>query len=123
MTQQWNTKRYVSVATVIDAKIEDLLGPCGGHIWRTEAQASLELQRRAQRAPKGSSGRTFFSKFASPERSYAAALRQDMQHQQPQAPQIYGKSWRTPCSSICHIRKFREEVCQYRLPVRLKMTR
>jgi hypothetical protein len=47
---------------------------------------------RAQRAPKESLGRTFFSKFTSPEQSYAAALRQDSQHQRPQAPQTDGKS-------------------------------
>jgi hypothetical protein len=47
-----------------------------------------ELQRRrAQRAPKGPSGRTFVSKFTSPQQSYAAALRQDKQHQQPQTTQ------------------------------------
>jgi hypothetical protein len=33
-----------------------------------------------------------FSKFTSPEQSHAAALCQDTQHQQPQAPQTYGKS-------------------------------
>jgi hypothetical protein len=38
----------------------------------------------------------FFSKFTSPEQSFSAALRQDMQHQQPQAPQTYGKSLRIP---------------------------
>jgi hypothetical protein len=56
-----------------------------------------ELQkRRAQRAPKGSSGRTFFSKFTSPEQCCAASLCQDTQHQQPQAQQTYGKSLQTP---------------------------
>jgi hypothetical protein len=30
--------------------------------------------------------RAFLSKFTSPEQSYVGALRQDMQHQQPQAP-------------------------------------
>jgi hypothetical protein len=56
-----------------------------------------ELQRRrAQRAHKESSGRTFFSKFNSPEQSYTAALRQDTQHQQPQAPQTYEEGLRTP---------------------------
>jgi hypothetical protein len=34
-------------------------------------------RRKAQRAPMGSSERTLFSKFTSPEQSYAAALRQD----------------------------------------------
>jgi hypothetical protein len=38
----------------------------------------------------------FVSKFTSPEQSLAAALRQDMQHQQPQAPQRDGKSLRPP---------------------------
>jgi hypothetical protein len=38
----------------------------------------------------------FFSDFTSPEQPYAAALRQDKQHQQPQAPQTYGKSLRPP---------------------------
>jgi hypothetical protein len=33
----------------------------------------------------------FLPKFTSPEQSYAAALRQDTQHQQPQAPQTDGK--------------------------------
>jgi hypothetical protein len=57
----------------------------------------IELQRRrAQRAPKGSSRRKFFSKFTSPEQSFAAALRQDAQHQQPQAQQTYGKSLQLP---------------------------
>jgi hypothetical protein len=50
--------------------------------------AKGELQRRrAQRAPKGLSGRTFFSKFTSTQQSYAAALRQDKQQQQPQTAQ------------------------------------
>jgi hypothetical protein len=44
-------------------------------------------RRRAQRALKRSSEKTFFSKFTSPEQSYVAALRQDTQHQQPEAPQ------------------------------------
>jgi ABC-type Na+ efflux pump permease subunit len=37
-----------------------------------------------------------FSKFTSSEQSYAAALRQDTQHQQPQVPQTYGKSVQHP---------------------------
>jgi hypothetical protein len=37
--------------------------------------AKGDMQRRkAQRAPKGSSGRMFFSKFTSPDQSHAAAL-------------------------------------------------
>jgi hypothetical protein len=44
-------------------------------------------RRRAQQAPKGPSGRKFFSKFTSPQQSYAAALCQDKQHQQPQTTQ------------------------------------
>jgi hypothetical protein len=63
------------------------------HHIEAAANAKGELKRRrAQRTPKGSSGRTLFSKFTSPEQSYAAALRQDTQHQQPQAPQTDGKS-------------------------------
>jgi hypothetical protein len=42
---------------------------------------------RAQRAPKRPSGRTFFSKLTSPQQSYAAALRQDKEHQEPQTTQ------------------------------------
>jgi hypothetical protein len=38
----------------------------------------------------------FFSKFTSPEQSYAAALCQDTQHQQPQAPQTDEKSMQNP---------------------------
>jgi hypothetical protein len=34
-----------------------------------------------------------------------------------------GKACGTPCSGICHNKKFRKQVCQYRLPVRLTMTR
>jgi hypothetical protein len=83
-----------------------------------------ELQgKRAQRDPKGSSGRTFFSRFTSPELSYADALPQDTKHQQPQELKTQmGKVFCTPCSSICHNRKFREQVCQHRLLVRLKLT-
>jgi hypothetical protein len=44
----------------------------------SHAKGGLQ-RRRAQRAPKGSTGR-MFSKFTSPEQSYAAALRQDRQH-------------------------------------------
>jgi hypothetical protein len=50
----------------------------------------------AQRAPKGSSEGTFFSKFTLPEHSYSAALRQDTQHQHPQAQQTDVKSVRHP---------------------------
>jgi hypothetical protein len=48
--------------------------------------------RRAQRAPKEFSGMT----FTSSEQSYVAALHQDTQHQQPQAPQTDGKSTQHP---------------------------
>jgi hypothetical protein len=92
--------------------------------YRGCSHAKGELQRRrAQRAPKGPSGRTFFSKFTSPEQFYTAALLQDTQHQQPQAPQTYGKAWRHPCSSMCDNREFREQLCQYRPPVRLTSVR
>jgi hypothetical protein len=37
-----------------------------------------------------------FSKFTSSQQSYAAALRQDTQQQQPQAPQTYVKSVQHP---------------------------
>jgi hypothetical protein len=37
-----------------------------------------------------------FSKFASPEQSYRAALCQGTEHKQPQAPQTDGKSVRHP---------------------------
>jgi predicted membrane protein len=43
--------------------------------------------RKAQQDPKQSSGRTLFSKLTSSQQSYADALRQDKQHQQPQAMQ------------------------------------
>jgi hypothetical protein len=49
--------------------------------------AKGELQRRRARAPKGPTGRTFFSKFTLQQQSYAAVLRQDKQHQQPQTTQ------------------------------------
>jgi hypothetical protein len=52
-------------------------------------------RRRARGPRKGSSGRTFFSKFTSPEQSYATAL-SGHSHQQPQAPQRGGKSVRHP---------------------------
>jgi hypothetical protein len=92
--------------------------------YRGCGHAKGELQRRrAQPAPKRSSGRTFFSKFTSPERSNAGALRQETQQHRPQVPQKYDESLRPSYSSICHNMKFREQVCQYRLPVRLTMTR
>jgi hypothetical protein len=75
------------------------------------------LQRRnAKRAPKGSSGRKFFSKFTSPEQFYAATLSQDNQNQQPKAMQTERKVSDIPCCSICHSRNSSKEVCQYRLP-------
>jgi hypothetical protein len=57
------------------------------------SHAKGELQRTGQWAQKGSSGKTLFSKFSSPEQPYAAAVRQETQHQQPQAPQTDGKSF------------------------------
>jgi hypothetical protein len=45
--------------------------------------------------PKGFFGRTFFSKFTSSEQSYAATLRHNTEHQQPQAPQTYRNGCRT----------------------------
>jgi hypothetical protein len=36
-------------------------------------------------------------------------VRRDIQHQKPQAPQTDGKASGTPCSSICHNRKFRNQ--------------
>jgi hypothetical protein len=71
---------------------------------------------RAKGPPRGSSGRIFFSKFTSQEQSYAAAFRQDMQHQQPHAPQTYGNNLRSPCSGIFHNRKFREQVLSVQAP-------
>jgi hypothetical protein len=56
----------------------------------SHAKAKLQ-RRRAQRAPNESTGRMLFSKFPSSEQFYTAALVQNTQHQQPQAPQIYGK--------------------------------
>jgi hypothetical protein len=53
-----------------------------------------ELQRRGVQVPKGSSGRTFFSKFTSPEQSLT--LCQDTQHKKPQASQTEMKSLRPP---------------------------
>jgi hypothetical protein len=68
--------------------------------YRGYDHAKGELQRRrAQRAPKGPSGRTFFSKINSPEQSYAAALCLDKQHQQPKAPQT-GEKCMTPRAAI-----------------------
>jgi hypothetical protein len=65
-------------------------------------------RRRAERAPKESSGRTFLSKFTSPEQSYSAAPRQDTQHQKQQACGLL-------CCNIGHNMKFREHICQKRL--------
>jgi hypothetical protein len=65
--------------------------------YRACSHARGELQKRgAKRAPKGSSGKTLFSKFTSPEQTDAAALRQDVQHQQPQARQTDVKNLRPP---------------------------
>jgi hypothetical protein len=65
-------------------------------------------RRREQRAPKGTSGRTFFSKFTSPEQSYADALRKDTQHQQLKAPQTEGKSVRHPVQQHLPQREFQK---------------
>jgi hypothetical protein len=66
-----------------------------------------QQRRRAQRAPKGFSGRTFFSKFTSSEQSYAAASRQDTQQQQPQARRQTGKraAHRSAASPLQDIQK------------------
>jgi hypothetical protein len=61
----------------------------------SHAKGALQ-KRRAQRPLEGSSGKTFFYRFISPEQSYATALRQDTQHQQPQTPQRDEKSVRYP---------------------------
>jgi hypothetical protein len=91
--------------------------------YRGCSHAKGELQRRkAQRAPKEPSGRKFFSKFTSPEQSYAAALHQDTQHQQPHTPQTEGKTFGTPCSNIYCNRNFQKQDCQYKVPVRLAVT-
>jgi hypothetical protein len=41
----------------------------------------VTAKEKAQRVPKGLSGRKFFSNFMSPEQSYASALSQDTQYQ------------------------------------------
>jgi hypothetical protein len=65
--------------------------------YRGCSHAKGELQwRRAQRAPKGPSGRTLFAKFTSAEQAYAAVLRQETQQQQPQAPQTDARSVQHP---------------------------
>jgi hypothetical protein len=56
---------------------------------------------------KGYTGRTLFSKFTSSQQSYAAALGQDTQEQQPQAPQTDGKSLQYPVQQ--HLR---QQECQ-----------
>jgi hypothetical protein len=47
--------------------------------------AKEELQRRKNQriSNQGSSGRTFFSKYTTPERSYASALRSSVESNQP----------------------------------------
>jgi hypothetical protein len=42
----------------------------------------------------------FFSKFTSPEQSYAAALHQDTQYQQPQTLQTDGKTKQHPAQHL-----------------------
>jgi hypothetical protein len=82
-----------------------------------------ELQRRrAQRAPKGFSGRTFFSKFTSPQQSYAAALCQDTHHQEPQVPQTYGKSFQTPVQQHLPQQKIQKTGASVQAPSQLTMT-
>jgi hypothetical protein len=63
----------------------------------------------------------FFSKFASPEQFYTAALHQDTHHQQPQAPQTDGKSVRHPIQQHLPQQEIQKQVCQYRLTVQLTM--
>jgi hypothetical protein len=77
--------------------------------YRGCSHAKGELQRRkAQRAPKEPSGRKFFSRFTSPEQSYAAELRQDNQNQQPKAPQTEEKNVRDPMQQYLPQQKFQQ---------------
>jgi hypothetical protein len=69
----------------------------GGKPHRTSYQGCSHAKNRTAKeksrmSSEGISGRTLFSKFTSPEQSYAAALRQDTQHQQPQATQTDNKT-------------------------------
>jgi hypothetical protein len=58
-----------------------------------DAATRKESCKGEEHNAKESSGRTFLSKFTSPEQSYVAALRPDKQHQQPQARRQMGKSF------------------------------
>jgi hypothetical protein len=77
--------------------------------YRDCSHAKGEQQwRKAQRAPKGFSRRTLFAKFTSAEQSYAAALRQETQQQQPQAPQTDGRSVQHPVQQHLPQQEFRK---------------
>jgi hypothetical protein len=87
------------------------------------SHAKGELQkRRAQRAPNGSSGRMFLSKFTSPEKTHTAALRHDTQQATTGTTDRLEKR-SAPRPAACHNRKFKKQVCQYSIPGRLTMKR
>jgi hypothetical protein len=85
------------------------------------AKGKLESVR-AQRALKLSSGMTFLSKFTSsehPTQLYCVKACNTSYHRHRRQ---MGTSCGTLFSSICHKRKFRKQVCQYRLLVRITVT-
>jgi hypothetical protein len=76
-----------------------------------------ERRTTKQKSKESSQGRTFFSKFTSPEQSYAAALRQDKQHPQPKAPQTDGKSVRHPLQQYLSQQGFQKPGLSVQAPI------
>jgi hypothetical protein len=66
-----------------------------------------------------------FSKFTSPEQSYAAALHQDTQHQQPQALQTDGESVQHPVPVQQHLpqQEIQKTGLSVKASIRLTVTR
>jgi hypothetical protein len=94
---------------------------------RTETTSSFisrmqSRERRAQRAPKDALGGR--SSLGSPHQS--SPTQQHCVKRLKTCNQKHrrrmGEACGTPCSSICHNKNFRKQVCQYRLPFRLTMT-
>jgi hypothetical protein len=82
-----------------------------------------ELQRKEpnelQRDPLGGHSSISSPDQSSPTQLHCVKTRNTSNHRHQRH---VGYACGPPCSSVCHNRKFREQVLQYRLPVRLTLT-
>jgi hypothetical protein len=57
-----------------------------------------------------------FAKFTSAEQPYAAALRQETQQQQPQAPQTHGRNMQHPVQQLLPQQEFQKTGLSVQFP-------